>query len=115
MVTITQECPDSPDAVKLIYELDKYLTPLYLPESQHGLDVQELIREKVAFFILRVDGKAAGCGGVKIVSDKYAEIKRLYVQPGFQGRGFGKLILTHLEDYADRQGTEVIRLETGVS
>jgi hypothetical protein len=43
--------------------------------------VEKLLREGVAFFVIRQDGAAAGCGGVQPVDDGYGEIKRMYVLP----------------------------------
>jgi len=43
-----------------------------------------------------------------------AEIKRMYVRPRFRGRGFAKLVLYHLSDYAWAQGVSLLRLETGI-
>jgi GNAT superfamily N-acetyltransferase len=112
-VTITQERPDSPDAVDLIKELSDYLEPLYPKWNQFGLSPERLIKEGVSFFITRVDGRPAGCGGVKLFAD-YGELKRMYVRPQFRGTGLGKLMLKHLETFARQQGITVLRLETGV-
>lgn len=113
MVTITQERPDSPDAVTLITELSDYLDPLYPKWNQFGLSSDQLIKESVAFFITRADGVPAGSGGVKFYED-FGELKRMYVRPQFRGRGLGKLMLKHLEEFARQQGTTVLRLETGI-
>jgi ribosomal protein S18 acetylase RimI-like enzyme len=73
-----------------------------------------LIAEAVAFFVLRADGHAAGCGGIRLFGTEYGEIKRMYVRPEFRGRGFGESILDHLTDYARKHGISVLRLETGI-
>lgn len=113
-VIITAERPDTPDAITLITELDAVLDPLYPQESRHGLTVEGLINEGVAFFVLRADGTAAACGGVKLFGTEYGEVKRMYVRPQFRGRGFAKAILNHLADYAQSQGVTLLRLETGI-
>ncbi|NNJ11801.1 GNAT family N-acetyltransferase [Chloroflexales bacterium ZM16-3] len=113
-ITITAERPDSPEASALVMELDELLIPLYPAESHHGLDVRSLIAEGVAFFVLRVDGAPAGCGGVKRYGAEYGEIKRMFVRPQFRGRGLSKLMLGHLEAYTRDQGVPILRLETGV-
>src|SRR5215510_4823006 len=95
-VVITAEHPASPDATALIAELDAHLTPLYPSESRHGFSVQKLIADSVAFFVIRDDGTAAGCGGIKLFGTEYGELKRMYVRPQFRGLGFGKLMLDHL-------------------
>jgi putative acetyltransferase len=113
-VMITSESPDTPDAIALITELEATLEPLYPQESRHGLSVERLIAEAVPFFVLRLDGVAAGCGGVKLFGTVYGEIKRMYVRPAFRGRGFAKLFLNHLSNYAWDQGVRLLRLETGI-
>ena len=113
-VTITEERPDTPDALALIAELEDVLDPLYPRESRHGYSVEKLLREKVAFFIVREDGIAAGCGGVQLSGTEYGELKRMYVRPNFRGLGLGKLILNHLADHALQRGVSMLRLETGI-
>jgi GNAT superfamily N-acetyltransferase len=111
---IVAERPDTLDAAVLIKELDGHLGPLYPRESRHGFTVEQLLREAVAFFVMREDGMPAGCGGVKLFGTAYGEIKRMYVRPQFRGLGLGKLMLQHLADYARQQGVTVLRLETGI-
>jgi GNAT superfamily N-acetyltransferase len=113
-VTITPERPDTPEAAALVIELDELLVPLYPIESHHGLDVSSLITEGVAFFVLRVDGAPAGCGGVKIYEEGYGEIKRMFVRPQFRGAGLSKIMLAYLEGYTREQGLGLLRLETGI-
>jgi putative acetyltransferase len=111
--TITAERPDSADAVVLITELEAQLEPLYPRASRHGMSVERLLSEAVAFFVLRSNGTPAGCGGVKLFED-YGELKRMYVREQFRGRGFARLMLDHLADYARAQGITILRLETGI-
>ena len=113
-VVISEERPDTADAAGLIAELDSILEPLYRQESRHGYSVEKLLREGVAFFVVRVDGAPAGCGGVKVVGDEYGEIKRMYVRPTFRGRGLGRLLLVHFAAYARGRDLNVLRLETGI-
>ena len=111
---LTPERPDTDDAKTLIMELEALLAPSYPPESRHGLSVERLLTEGVAFFLLRSDEVPASCGGVKLVGTDYGEIKRMYVRPQFRGLGFGKLMLEHLAAYARAHGVALLRLETGI-
>ncbi len=111
---IVPERPDSADALLLIAELEAYLTPQYPAESRHGFSVDKLIREKVAFFVMRQDGMPAGCGGVKLFGTDYGEVKRMYVRPQFRGLGLSKLMLQQLADHALSQEVGLLRLETGI-
>jgi putative acetyltransferase len=112
--TITAERPDSPDAKALISELEALLEPLYPRESRHGYAVEKLLAENVAFFVIRDDGVAAGCGGIKLVGTEYGELKRMYVRPQFRGRRLGELLIDHLAEYARSHSIETLRLETGI-
>ena len=106
---------DSAEALALIAELDAQLGSHGYPRaSQHGYSVEKLLREAVAFFVVRCDGVAAGCGGVQLYGTEYAELKRMYVRPPFRGLGLGRAILDHLADHARRGGVAALRLETGI-
>jgi len=113
-VLITPERPDSADARTVIAELDAELTLLYPSESRHGYDVARLIAEDVAFFLIRRDGAAAGCGGIQLFGTEYGELKRMYVRPAFRGQGLAKAILSHLAGFARDRGVRLLRLETGI-
>jgi ribosomal protein S18 acetylase RimI-like enzyme len=111
---ITAERPDTVDAQTLIGELDSYLTPMYPSESRHGFSVEKLIREEVAFFVMRYNDELAGCGGVKIFPGDFGEVKRMYVRPTFRGMGFAKRMVEHLTEHARQQKISLLRLETGI-
>ena len=114
MVTIAEERPDSALAMELIAELEAYLDPMYPAESRHGYSVEKLLREGVAFFVMRQDGAPAGCGGVQLVGREYGEIKRMYVRPAFRGLGLGRVMLEHLVAHVRAHGLPLLRLETGI-
>lgn len=111
---ISRESPDSPDATALIAELEGELVPLYPQASRHGYSVDKLIAQGVAFFVVRHDGAAAGCGGVQLYGSEYGELKRMYVRPAYRGLGLAKRLLEHLADHARNHGVLLLRLETGI-
>ena len=119
-VTIQREHPASEAACQLIAELDAYLAPLYPRENQHGYSVEKLIAKRVEFFVLYDNEQPAGCAGVQLFAagpdegGEYGELKRLYVRSEFRGRGFGKLLLEHIEKLTASRGIPLIRLETGI-
>lgn len=98
----------------LVTELEAHLASRYPAESRHGYSVEKLIREGVAFFVARVNGAAAACGGVQIYGEEYAELKRMYVRPQYRGLGLGKRLLEQLAAHARSRGVRLLRLETGV-
>lgn len=114
-ITIVEERPDSADAVQLLAELDTDLTPhLYPEESRHAYSVDKLVREGVAFFVIRYEDKPAGCGGLELFAADYGEIKRMYVRPVYRGSGLAKALLNRLAEYAFERQVSVLRLETGI-
>lgn len=112
--TISLERADSADAQMLIAELEAHLVPQYPDESRHGYSVEKLLNLEVAFFVVRENGIAAGCGGVQLYGTDYGEIKRMYVRPQFRGLGLAKLMLDHLAAHARDRGVSLLRLETGI-
>ena len=114
-ITIVEERPDSAVASDLLAELDAYLRSFpYPPESQHAFSVERLLQERVAFLLTRVEGAAAGCGGIKLFGTEYGEDKRMYVRPSFRGLGLGKAMLERQAGHARDRHVGVLRLETGV-
>ncbi|MEM9777249.1 MAG: GNAT family N-acetyltransferase [Chloroflexota bacterium] len=116
-ITIQKERPDSPEAVKLIDELENVLGALYNAENRFGYSVQKLIDQGVHFYVARADRHPAGCGGVQIFPDAsppYAELKRMYTHPDFRGMGIAKKMLEQLKQIALDHDVTVLRLETGI-
>lgn len=112
---IREERPDTPDAMGLLAELDAHLAEqAYTPDSRHAFSIDKLLRENVAFFVARMDGRPAGCGGVKLFDTDYGEVKRMYVRPAYRGLGLGKAILDRLAAHARENGVALLRLETGI-
>jgi putative acetyltransferase len=112
-ITITAERPDSADATALIMELEAILSAKYPAESRHGYSVEKLITQGVAFFVVRNDGVAAGCGGIQLFGQEYGELKRMYLREAFRGQGLVQQLLDHLAAYARAHGILLLRLETG--
>jgi GNAT superfamily N-acetyltransferase len=76
--------------------------------------VDKLIAQGVAFFVVRHDGAAAGCGGVQLYGSEYGELKRMYMRADYRGLGLAKQLLEHLAGYARSHGIMLLRLETGI-
>jgi GNAT superfamily N-acetyltransferase len=65
-----------------------------------------------AYVVGFVDGVPACGGGVKALGDGAAEVKRMYVVPGFRRRGLAHALLQALEDAARELGHQVMRLDS---
>ena len=59
------------------------------------------------------EGRALGCGALRVLEDGVAEVKRMYVVQTARGRGVARAVLTGLEDAARDRGWTTLRLETG--
>jgi putative acetyltransferase len=112
-VTIEVADPGEPVAAGLIAALDAYQTALYPTASNHLLAVEALRASNVTFLLATVDGQAVGCGAL-VDRGEYAEVKRMFVAPGFRGRGIAARLLAELEQHTHDLRVPVIRLETGV-
>jgi len=53
-----------------------------------------------------------GCVAVRRINDSTAELKRMFVQTAFQGKGIGKILLEKAIELAENAGYHCIRLDT---
>jgi GNAT superfamily N-acetyltransferase len=82
----------------------------------------ELAPPQGVFLLARLDGRPAGCAGVRAFGAApastrntvpgTAELKRLYVRPDARGHGLGRLLLAAAEDAARTLGHTRLRLDT---
>jgi GNAT superfamily N-acetyltransferase len=79
-------------------------------------DPTELSPPRGVFLVVREDdGTAVGCGGVKLIDSRTAEIKRMWLHPSTRGRGLGALLLNALEDAARSLGARDGVLDTNAT
>ena len=63
-------------------------------------------------YLLMVDDKAVGMGALRKLEDGVGEIKRMFIRPEFQGKGYGKEMMVRLMDKARELGYNTLRLDT---
>jgi GNAT superfamily N-acetyltransferase len=105
----------APEAQSLIDALNAELSARY-PEpgpNYFRLDAEEVAPGRGAFLIASRKGRPVGCGAVRRIDARTAEIKRTYVGPDGRGRGVGRAISTALEAEAKLLGVVCLLLETG--
>jgi GNAT superfamily N-acetyltransferase len=106
------ESAASPAAARLVAALDQDLLRRYPDMPVAGIDAAALEAARGVFAGGYVGGEAAVCGAFVPYEDA-VEIKRMFVVPGFRGRGLGRHLLQFLEAEAVRRGFTRGVLETG--
>jgi GNAT superfamily N-acetyltransferase len=66
------------------------------------------------FLVGVLDGEVVAMGALKRLSPDAAEIKRMRVRPGLQGRGYGQALLDALHRRAAELGYSTLHLDTTV-
>ena len=66
-----------------------------------------------ALLLVGNEGEFVGAAGLRrIENDVTCEIKRMFIQPGFQGAGMGKALMNALIQKARQLGYQTIKLDT---
>lgn len=65
-----------------------------------------------ALLLVRYGADHAGCAGVRLWEGAICELKRMYLRPGFRGRGLGKKLLLAAIDKATSLGYHTMRLDS---
>ena len=83
------------------------------PKSALPADPAELTPPRGNFLVVRAeDGNPIGCGTVRMLDPKTAEIKRMWLAPEMRGKGLGRQLLDALEQAARDLGASEARLDT---
>jgi putative acetyltransferase len=102
-----------PDAVALREARRLEIAEIYGRDGSEPAGSEATGPDVAAFVVAYDDGRAVGCGGLRLIDDGVGEVKRMYVVPGSRGRGTSTAILTALEAISRRLGVRTLRLETG--
>ena len=113
---------DDPAARSLVFRCwseicQRYGSPAPCGEAE-ALPTGSFAPPDGTFLVGEVDGEAIACGGVRRCDEAppgVGEVKRMYVDPSYRGRGLGRVLLAALEAEGDRLGYERLWLETGTA
>jgi len=110
---IRRTISEDPGFRLLISHLDNELWN-ELHEDQATYDQFNQVKDIKTAIVVYVNGKPAAIGCFKKFSDNTVEIKRMFVEKKFRGRGLSKYVLNDLEKWALESGYQYAVLETSV-
>jgi putative acetyltransferase len=109
---IKRTTSENADFVKLIARLDKDLLNRY-DSAQKNYDEHNKIELIDTVLIIYDIDRPIGCGCFKRFDKDTAEIKRMFIESDYRGKGISKVILKELENWASGLGFLRFVLETG--
>jgi putative acetyltransferase len=83
------------------------------PESIHALDIEALRKPEITFWTIWEIGELLGCGALKELDSRHAEIKSMRTSSRHLRKGVAKTLLQHILEEAKRRGYSRLSLETG--
>ena len=108
---IIEKSPNTPEAIILMNELSKILESITGDNGKSSFNPNDVCTLKAVFVIAyNQNEEAIGCGAIRPIDDKIAEVKRMYAKS--KAKGVGTKILCYLEKRAKEMGYSVLRLET---
>ncbi len=116
MITVEKTDPFSEIATELIAELSAEIAARYdfSDDGSGTFHPEDVTGGNAVFVVARFNGQPAGCGALRpLYKTEIAEIKRMFVRPGFRGKGIAGKLLSELENTAIKMGYKKIWLETG--
>jgi putative acetyltransferase len=88
------------------------ITPL---ESKHALDLDGLRKPEITFWSVLDRDTLVGCGAIKRLDARHAEVKSMRTAPTRKRSGIASLLLQHIITEARRMGFTRLSLETGAA
>jgi putative acetyltransferase len=102
-----------PEIHALLNEHMQDMRALSPPESCHVLDLSGLRLPDVTFWSAWEGQTLLGCGALKELDPRHAEVKSMRTPVAMRRRGAGREILAHMVSVARSRGYEKLSLETG--
>ncbi len=108
--------PDEDPAAGLIAAMVAELRQRYRIEGERlgvPLEPSELAPPAGTYLVGWAGERAVAGGGLRTIGPGLGEIKRMYVAPGWRGKGVARRLLDALEEAARGLGMDTVRLDTG--
>ena len=113
-VVIAPEPFESEDARALTSRSVAEMRAVYrIEEDFTDVEPHEFYPPDGVFLVAREGTNPIACGGMRRFDERSAEVKRMYTDPAWRGRGVARLMLEQLEACARDAGYARVVLETG--
>jgi DNA-binding MarR family transcriptional regulator/GNAT superfamily N-acetyltransferase len=114
VVVVDPGLPAARSCVRAYFaELGRRFDDGYDPSLGVSATDAEMSQPTGLFLLASLHEEPVGCGGLKLLADGSAEIKRMWVAPSARGLGLGRRLLAELEQQAIASlGSGVVKLET---
>jgi GNAT superfamily N-acetyltransferase len=113
IMNIIETNPDSHDAILMIEELSRELEAITGSSGKNSFDTKDVCVSG-SMFVIAYDEeeKPIGCGAIRPINEKVAEVKRMYAKN--KSMNVGTEVLKYLEIQAQKIGYSTLWLETRV-
>ena len=102
------------EALPLAEAMSREMQELYEDdEGASPADPADFLPPLGTFLVGSEGGTDMACGGLKPLADGVGEVKRMYVDPAYRGRGHSRTLLKALVAHARQVGMREVWLETG--
>jgi len=112
LLTLRRTTSEDPDFIELVKLLDADLA--IRDGKDHAFFAQynkiDSIRHVVVAYS---ESLPAGCGAIRKYDESTMEVKRMFVKPGYRGKGIARSVLSELEKWTAESGCLYCILETG--
>jgi len=112
-VKIVVDDLSGPEIARFLEEHVREMRSVSPPESKHALDLDGLRGPEVTFWSVLDAGTLVGCGAIKRLDPRHAELKSMRTAPARKRSGIASLMLEHIIAEARRLGFTRLSLETG--
>lgn len=112
MLKIIRTTSDNPDFTRLTDKLDDELCSIYQTKKEDFEEYNRITDLKTVVLAYE-EQDLVGCGCFKKFDETTLELKRMFIEPAFRGRGIASAIVQELEKWGIELGYASAFLETG--
>ena len=101
------------EIAELLVEHLQCMAEVSPPESRHALNIDGLRQPEITFWSVWEGQELAGCGALKELDARHAEIKSMRTAKAHLRKGVATMLLQHIIKEAKQRGYHRLSLETG--